>query len=193
MQPLSYLTREQLADELLAAPAPDITVPGTAPLHAGPLGTLTTEQRRLQRKLALAREILLRDLAAPLKRRNLLQSPDAVREWLTLRYCQTEQEIFTVLYLDVKLRLIGADDLFAGSLTHTSVYPREVVKQALSHNAASVVVAHNHPSGDCVPSPADQLLTRVLAQALALVDICLRDHFVIGCDQVYSFAEHGLL
>lgn len=193
MQSLSFMSREQLVHELIAPPALFSSL-SVAEARTGNQSIFAANDAAcVQHKLAVAREILLRDLCAPLTRSNLLHSPDTVREWLTLHYCQAEHEIFTVLYLDVKLRLIRADDLFAGTLTHTSVYPREVVKQALSQSAASVIVAHNHPSGMCEPSEADRVLTRSLADALGLVDIRLLDHFVVGCDQVYSFAEHGLL
>jgi DNA repair protein RadC len=98
-----------------------------------------------------------------------------------------------VLFLDVKNRLIASEELFRGTLTHASVYPREVVKSSLAHNAASVLLAHNHPSGTTEPSNADLTLTQALKQALALVDIRVLDHFIIAGRQAYSFAEHGCL
>ena len=194
MTPLSIMSREQLVHELIAPPALFSSL-SVAEASTGNQSILpANEAACLQHKLAVAREILLRDLCAPLTRSNLLHSPDTVREWLTLHYCQAEHEIFTVLYLDVKLRLIRADDLFAGTLTHTSVYPREVVKQALSQNAASVIVAHNHPSGVAELSSADSQLTRELKQALALVDVRVLDHFIVaGTASPLSFAERGLL
>jgi DNA repair protein RadC len=93
--------------------------------------------------------------------------------------------------LDVKNRLIACEELFRGTLTHAAVYPREVVKTALAHNAASVIFAHNHPSGTPTPSPADFHLTQNLKQALGLIDVQALDHFVVGGSDVYSFAEHG--
>jgi DNA repair protein RadC len=98
-----------------------------------------------------------------------------------------------VLFLDVKNRLIASKEMFRGTLTHTSVYPREVVKEALACNAASVMLAHNHPSGTPDPSESDLLLTRALGLALALVDVRLLDHFVVAGHRVHSFAEHGQL
>ena len=100
-------------------------------------------------------------------------------------------ESFAVLFLDVKNRLIATEELFRGTLTHTSVYPREVVKAALAHNAASIIIAHNHPSGEPEPSAADHTLTLALKQALNLVDVRVLDHFVVAGRQIYSFAEHG--
>ena len=103
-------------------------------------------------------------------------------------------EVFYALWLDAQNRLIAGEELFRGSLTQTSVYPREVVKRALWHNAAAVVLAHNHPSGVAEPSSADEHLTRELRQALALVDVRVLDHFIVaGAKQPLSFAERGLL
>jgi DNA repair protein RadC len=122
-----------------------------------------------------------------------LSSPAAVRDFLRLHLHGLEREIFTALFLDAQHRVAAVEDLFAGTLTQTSVYPREVVKAALSHNAAAVIFAHNHPSGVAEPSHADEILTRSLKQALALVDIQVLDHFVIAGSRSLSFAERGLL
>ena len=122
-----------------------------------------------------------------------LASPDAVRQYLRLTIGRQQHESFLVLFLDVKNRLLASEEMFRGTLTHTSVYPREVVKAALLRNAASVMLAHNHPSGAPEPSEADLLLTRALVQALALVDVRVLDHFVVAGSQVHSFAEHGQL
>lgn len=123
-----------------------------------------------------------------------LSSPDTVKNYLRLHLGNKRHEVFTVLFLNVKNRLIKKEDMFRGTLTHTSVYPREVVVAALGHNAASVMFVHNHPSGTPEPSEADKLLTSALKQALALVDVRLLDHFVVaGASVPYSFAEHGLL
>jgi DNA repair protein RadC len=102
-------------------------------------------------------------------------------------------ESFAVLFLDVKNRLIACEELFRGTLTHTSVYPREIVKAALAHNAAGVILAHNHPSGTTDPSAADKSLTQALKQALALVDVRVLDHFVVAAREIYSFLENGLM
>lgn len=144
-----------------------------------------------RRRLAVARELLLRGLAAQLKSGPLLSSPRVVQEWLTLHYAGAEQERFLVLFLDVRHRLIEAEEMFRGTLTQTSVYPREVVKAALAHNAAAVIFAHNHPSGDAMPSQADRALTQQLKSALSLVDVQVADHFVVAGDAMLSFAEHG--
>ena len=122
-----------------------------------------------------------------------LTNPGAVKEFLAMRLCGLDHEQFHVLFLDVKNRLVAAEAMFTGTLTHTSVYPREVVKAALRHNASSVIFAHNHPSGCTDPSEADQRLTTNLVQALALVEIRVLDHFVVAGVDAYSFAEHGLL
>ena len=123
-----------------------------------------------------------------------LASPRAVRDYLRLHLAGLAHEVFLALWLDAQNCLIAAEELFHGTLTQTSVYPREVVKKALWHNAAAVVLAHNHPSGVAEPSNADQLLTRELKQALALVDVRVLDHFIVaGQNQPLSFAERGLL
>jgi DNA repair protein RadC len=118
-------------------------------------------------------------------------SPQAAKQYLRLAMAGRPYESFHVLFLDVRNRLIAARELFRGTLTHTSVYPREVVREALTRNAASVMLAHNHPSGTPEPSEADLLLTRSLVQALALVDIRILDHFVVAGHRVHSFAENG--
>ena len=123
-----------------------------------------------------------------------LGSPDSAKNYLRCHLGQRENEVFTVLFLNVKNNLIAREDMFQGTLTHTSVYPREVVKAALRHNAASVMLAHNHPSGETTPSEADLLLTNALKAALGVVDIRVLDHFIVaGASAPYSFAEHGQL
>jgi DNA repair protein RadC len=120
-----------------------------------------------------------------------LCSPESVKTYLRSHFLCQPHESFVVLFLDVKNRLIDAQEMFSGTLTHTSVYPREVVKAALRRNAASVMLAHNHPSGVCEPSDADLRLTTALVQALALVDVRVLDHFVVAGPHVHSFAENG--
>jgi DNA repair protein RadC len=100
-------------------------------------------------------------------------------------------ESFTILYLDISNRLIATEELFRGTLTQTGVYPREVVKTALAYNAASVILAHNHPGGAALPSGSDHALTKLLTQALDLMDIKVLDHFIIAGPYIHSFAEHG--
>ena len=119
--------------------------------------------------------------------------PTAVRDYLRLRLADREHELFVVLLLDTQNRLIACEELFRGTLTQTSVYPREVVKAALRYNAGAVIFAHNHPSGVAEPSRADELLTSALKQALALVDVKTIDHFVVAGAVAVSFAERGLL
>jgi len=123
----------------------------------------------------------------------VLSAPGAVRDYLRLLLHERGHEVFVCVFLDGQHRVIACDELFRGTLTQTSVYPREVVKAALAHNAAAVIFAHNHPSGVAEPSRADELLTQALKQALALLDIRTLDHFVIAGNQLVSFAERGLL
>ncbi|NMG33496.1 DNA repair protein RadC [Azoarcus sp. TTM-91] len=145
-------------------------------------------------QLQAVMELARRALNERLSERDIFDSPSAVREWLQLRLGHLPHETFCVLLLDARHTLIEAVDLFRGTLTQTSVYPREVVKLALSRNAASVILAHNHPSGSAEPSTADQVLTRTLTEALGLVDVRVLDHFIIPAHgRPYSFAEHGLL
>lgn len=172
--------------------------------HCGGLGALFALKRRelltlkgvgdaklsqLQAVLELAR----RALAETLRSGDALSSPTAVREYLRLSLTGLEHEVFTVVLLDAQNRVLACEELFRGTLTQTSVYPREVVKCALRHNAAALIFAHNHPSGANEPSHADQVLTQSLKQALALVDIKVLDHFIIAGNAALSFAERGLL
>ena len=138
-------------------------------------------------------ELARRALAAQLKDKPLFTTPQAVREYLQLQLGSRQHEIFAVLFLDSQHRLIALEELFRGTLTQTSVYPREVVIRALALHAASVVLAHNHPSGSAQPSRADETLTHTLKAALALVDVRVLDHFVVTSTQAVSMAELGLL
>ena len=126
-------------------------------------------------------------------KRASLNSPTLVRDYLKLTLTDKTHEVFVCVFIDAQNRVIAVDELFRGTLTQTSVYPREVVKAALHHNCAAVILAHNHPSGVAEPSHADQLLTANLKQTLALVDVKVLDHFIIAADQTLSFAERGLL
>lgn len=144
---------------------------------------------QLQAILELGR----RSLAEELQSGTSFDAPAAVKQYLQLLLTNKPYESFLVLFLDVKNRLICADELFRGTLTHASVYPREVVKAALTHNAASVMLAHNHPSGTLEPSAADHKLTQTLKQALDLIGVRVLDHFIVAGTQVHSFAEHGQL
>lgn len=122
-----------------------------------------------------------------------LTSPGAVRDYLRLRLGGQQHEVFVCIFLDAQHRVIEAADLFHGTLTQTSVYPREVLRAALERNAAAVIFAHNHPSGVAVPSRADELLTRNLKEALTYIDVKVLDHFIVGDEEVLSFAEKGLI
>jgi DNA repair protein RadC len=144
---------------------------------------------QLQAVLEMAR----RALAEEMRERDALTSPRAVREYLRLTLAERDHEVFVCVFLDAQNRVIATEELFRGTLTQTSVYPREVVKRALHHNAAALILAHNHPSGVAEPSRADEALTVSLRQALALVDVRVLDHFIVGSGCALSFAERGLL
>ncbi|MFA5081840.1 MAG: DNA repair protein RadC [Hydrogenophilaceae bacterium] len=138
-------------------------------------------------------EMSRRALAEEMRSRDALSSPAAVRDFLRLKLAGLAHEVFLAVFLDAQNRVLVAEELFRGSLTQTSVYPREVVKRALAHNAAGVILAHNHPSGVAEPSQADRWLTDQLKAALALVDVKVLDHFVVAGNAGLSFAEQGLL
>jgi len=145
-------------------------------------------------QLQAVMELARRALAERLTESALFDSPAEVRNWLQLRMAHLPHETFCILLLDTRHRLIEAVDLFRGTLNQTSVYPREVVKLALRHNAAAVVLAHNHPSGTREPSRSDEFITRDLRDALALVDVKVLDHFIVPAHgEPLSFAERGLL
>lgn len=138
-------------------------------------------------------EMSRRALQEEIQRGDALNSPRAVRDYLQLLLGGRHQEVFVVLFLDTQHRVIVSEELFHGTLGQTSVYPREVVKRALAHNAAAVILAHNHPSGVAEPSQSDQMLTDALKQALSLVDVRVLDHFIVTAGQTLSFAEKGLI
>jgi DNA repair protein RadC len=144
---------------------------------------------QLQAVLELAR----RHLGERLQRGDLLLNPEATRRYLITTLGDLPHEVFCCLFLDTRHRLICYEELFQGTIDGASVHPREVVRRALHHNAAAVILAHNHPSGVAEPSDADQRITRRLKQALQLVDIRVLDHLVVGDRTAMSFAEHGLL
>lgn len=140
--------------------------------------------------IAKALAILERRLSQPCE---VLSSSAAVCDFLRLHLAELEHEAFAVLLLDVQNRLLHFEEIFRGTLTQTAVYPREVVKLALAHNAAAVILAHNHPSGVAAPSQADKALTVSLQHALALVDVKVLDHIIVAGAWALSFAERGLL
>jgi DNA repair protein RadC len=132
-------------------------------------------------------------LDAKIQRQGNITSVDDAKSFVALRLGALPHEVFAAIFLDAGHRVIEYNELFRGTLTQVSVYPREVVKTALQHNAAAVILAHNHPSGVAEPSRADELLTRALKSALGMVDVRVLDHFVVAGGQVTSFAERGLL
>lgn len=143
-------------------------------------------QRTIQRALFLLEQHLRQPGVS-------FTSANATRDWLRLHMARLEREEFRVLFLDNQHRLLAHDTLFTGSISSTEVHPREIVKSALKHNAAAVVLAHCHPSGHAEPSDADRNITRRIQDALALVEVRVLDHCIVGGMTVYSFAEHGLL
>jgi DNA repair protein RadC len=144
-------------------------------------------------QFAAAIELARRSLRDDLRSGDALTSPGAVRDYLRLAIAERAHEVFVCLWLDAQHRVLACEEAFRGTLTQTSVYPREIVKAGLRANAAAVIFAHNHPSGAAQPSRADELLTRNLKDALALVDIKVLDHFIVAGRQALSFAERGLL
>jgi DNA repair protein RadC len=138
-------------------------------------------------------ELARRALAQRLQERPVLDAPQAVREFWQLHLAARSYEVFAVLFLDAQHRMLAMEEMFRGTLTQTSVYPREVVKCALHHQASAVVLAHNHPSGSVQPSRADEMLTHTLKAALALVDVRVLDHIIVSQGQSLSMAEQGLV
>jgi len=138
-------------------------------------------------------ELARRSLGEQMRKRSALTSPGAVRDYLRLALAGKPHEVFVCIWLDAQHRVIDCVETFRGTLTQTSVYPREIVKAALAANAAAVIFAHNHRSGAAQPSQADELLTRNLKDALALVEVKVLDHFIVAGNQAISFAERGLL
>ncbi len=181
----------QLAEHLLAAHG---GLAGLVHAPAGPgappLPGLGPAKRA---ELAAVLEMVRRALAQGLRAAPVFDAPQKVKDFVALRLGGLPVEVFAVLYLDAQHRLIEMKDLFRGSLAQTSVYPREVVRQALLLNAGAVILAHNHPSGVAEPSRADEALTQSLRTALQLVDVRVLDHLVVGAGCVVSFAERGLL
>ena len=152
-------------------------------------GLGSAKRAQLEAAIELARRSMHEHLAS----RAALSSPTAVRDYLRLSLATREHEVFMCIWLDAQHKVIAAEEPFRGTLTQTSVYPREIVKAALRLNAAAVIFAHNHPSGLAEPSRADELLTRDLSNALAMVEVKVLDHFVVAGAHTVSFAERGLL
>lgn len=165
-------------------------------IFAAPLNELTqvngigsSKYAQLQAIFEMSRRALNEEMQV----KDILSSPQHVRDYLCLKLGGLTYEVFVVLFLDAQNRIVTTEEMFTGTLTQTSVYPREVVKRVLHHNAASVIFAHNHPSGIAQQSQADELLTKQLKQALALVDVRVLDHFIVAGNTTLSFAERGLL
>ena len=189
---VTALSREDLVSEMLA-PLPPTFAAGALRVSDADLSAPPSPESLLARRLSVARELLLRDLREQMHRGPVMTSPQILRDWLRLYCAGLEHEVFLVLYLDANHRLIEPQELFRGTLTQTSVSPRELVKGALARNAAALAVAHNPPSGQAEPSRADEFLTQTLKSTLSLVDVRIIDHFVVAGDQVVSFAERGLI
>ena len=144
-------------------------------------------------EIAAIVELARRSLTEELSARPVFDAPGKVKDCLCLHLGERQHEVFAVIFLDAQNRLVALEEMFRGTLTQTSVYPREVVKRALELRAAAVILAHNHPSGAAEPSRADEYLTQTLKSALALVDVRVLDHLVVAQAEVVSFAERGLL
>lgn len=195
---VAQLSNEALVRELLAPVAtvePDVHVLIAMDIDEySTEGILNRGHPMLKHKLGIARELLMRDLATTMQRGPVFDSPQVLRDWLRLYCARIEHEVFLVLYLDARHALIEAEEMFRGTLTQTSVYPREVVKGALKRNAAAVALAHPHPSSGCAePSRADEFLTSSLKSALNLIDVSVIDHFIVSGNVVLSMAERGLV
>ena len=152
-----------------------------------PLGLGPAKFTQLQAVLEMGR----RHLAEHLRRDCALESPQAVRDFLTSQVRHEPHEVFGCLFMDTKHRMLAFEVLFRGSIDSASVYPRQVVKRALAHNAAAVIFCHNHPSGISLPSEADRTLTQRLTEALDLIEVRVLDHFIVGEGQPLSMVEHG--
>ncbi len=151
------------------------------------LGLGPAKFAQLQAVLEMGR----RHLAATIERQSALESPQAVRDFLKAKLRHEQHEVFACLFMDTKHRVIAFEELFRGTIDGASVYPRQVVKRALAHNAAALILSHNHPSGVSEPSQADRLLTTRLKEALALIDVRILDHFIVGDGEPLSMVEYG--
>jgi DNA repair protein RadC len=160
---------------------------GSLPNRVREITNLTPEEEQevIARALGIAKDRCLRG--------DPITNPNEMRDFLILRFTGRLNEVFAVLFLDNRHRILAFEELFHGTIAGASVHPRVVVQRALHHNAAAVVFAHNHPSGIAEPSQADKTITTALINALALIDVRTLDHFIIGGGETFSFAEHGLL
>lgn len=144
-------------------------------------------------QIALAKELMTRAMLERISNGSIFSSPGVIKDFLSAKLGGLTHEVFSCLYLDSQNHLIAYEELFRGTLTQTSVYPREVVKRAIELNASSIVFAHNHPSGSLLPSRADEVLTQTLKVALGLVDVRVIDHIIVGGNDALSMAERGLI
>lgn len=186
---ISHMTDRDLLNEVIGSEA-------TEQIYRGSLTPIFHNHdihEPLRLKLLAAKELVTRMLYEELKRDISFNAPEAVKRYLLSRFSGQEFESFLVLFLDAQNRLINLEEAFRGTLCQTSVYPREIVKLALRHNAAAVIFAHNHPSGVAEPSQADEMLTGALRQALGLVDVRVLDHLIIAGGNAVSLAERGLV
>jgi DNA repair protein RadC len=165
----------------------------TGMLEAVDLETIKGLGPAKRAQFAAAIELVRRSLREKMKKTAALTSPQAVRDYLRLKLAARKEEAFLCIWLDAQHHTIDIQEAFSGTLTQTSVYPREIVKAALRYNAAAVIFAHNHPSGVAQPSRSDELLTRNLKDALELIEVKVLDHFIVAGHQTISFAERGLL
>ena len=185
----SSMSNCELLDKLIG-------VEQTRQFYSGSLVSLfdpTSAGNMQPEKCGVALELVKRWLGEEIQHGDMLNSPGAVRDYLKIHFNRRESESFVAVFLDAQHQVIVVDELFQGTLTQTSVYPREVVKAALKCNAAAVLFAHNHPSGVAEPSQSDRMLTDALKQALSLVDVRALDHFIVAGTSVLSFAERGLI
>ncbi|MFC4622689.1 DNA repair protein RadC [Comamonas nitrativorans] len=195
---LAILLRTGLAGRSVLHMAQDIldSQGGLAGLLNASAGSLTGIKglgMAKQAEILAVMELARRATAQQLRQQPLFDSPQAVKHYLQLHLAHLRHEVFAVLFLDSQHRLIALEELFRGTLTQTSVYPREVALRALHHHAAAVVLAHNHPSGSVTPSAADIQLTQTLTGALALIDVRVLDHLIVAQGQALSLAEQGQL
>ena len=179
----------QLSEELLGSDGIAGLLNATVPSLKMVKGLGPAKQAELLAVFEMAR----RALSQRLKEREAFHTPGAVKQYLQLQLAHKNHEVFAVLFLDHQNRMLAMEELFRGTLSQTSVYPREVVLRALHHQAAAVVLSHNHPSGSVQPSRADEHLTQTLKAALALVDVRVLDHIIVGQGQALSMAEQGLM
>ncbi|HET9642590.1 MAG TPA: DNA repair protein RadC [Burkholderiaceae bacterium] len=190
---LSMLDREQLEAIVLDPSALDCEAlrcrDAALPAERGGL----VRERRLRHVLAAAHELLVRIANQAIVGRCLLNSSDLLKEYLTVHFAGAERELFVAVFLDSRKRVIAAETLFAGTLEQTRIYPREIVRHALHHNASAVVFAHNHPSGVAEPSVEDARATSMLQEALALISVEVVDHIVVAGNNTVSMADRGLL